>query len=182
MGDAQIVELYWQRDEAAIRETDTKYGRLCLRIARNILRVYADAEECVNDAYLGVWNTVPPQRPSAFRAFLCRITRNVALDRSDYLHAAKRNVDATQALEELHQVAVFDEEPLEEVALAQIINCFLGALDATGRNLFLWRYWYFDTVGTIAKRTGWSESKVTARLHRLRKKFRAHLVREGVTV
>ena len=137
MEDAQIVELYWQRDESAIRETDLKYGRLCLRIARNILRVYADAEECVNDAYLGVWNTVPPQRPSAFRTFLCRITRNAALDRSDYLHAAKRNVDVTRALEELHQTAVFDEEPLEEVALAQIINSFLESLDATGRNLFI---------------------------------------------
>ncbi len=182
MEDSAIVQLYWNRSEEAIPETDAKYGRLLAQVARNILRDALDVEECVNDCYLGAWNAMPPQRPSALRSFLCRITRNLALDRSDYHHAARRNVNCTVSLDELDSLGD-NRAPLEdEVALADLMERFLTGLKPEARVIFLRRYWFFDPVKDIARQLGCSEDRISAILSRTRKRLRSYLRQEGYTV
>lgn len=182
MEDHRIIDLYWARSEEAIPATDEKYGRLLAHVARNILQDRLDVEECVNDSYLGAWNAMPPQRPSVLRSFLCRITRNLALDRSDYNNAAKRSQSCTASLEELESVGDPRGGPEEEVVLSQLINGFLSGLKPEQRVIFLRRYWYFDSVREIARRLDCTESKVTASLHRSRNQLRAYLEGEGITL
>lgn len=182
MEDHAIIDLYWARSEEAIPATDEKYGKLLAHVARNILRDRLDVEECVNDSYLGAWNAMPPQRPNVLRSFLCRITRNLALDRSDYIHAAKRNAGCTTSLEELESIGDPRGDFEEEVILAQLINGFLEQLGPEARVIFLRRYWFFDSVREVARRLNCTESKVTASLHRTRKQFRTYLEQEGFTL
>jgi len=183
MEDSAIIELYWQRDESAITETDIKYGPLCRQLAMNILKNHEDSEECVSDTYLGVWNSVPPERPSRFRAYLCRIARNMALTRYGYLHAQKRNSDASLPLEEL-EACIYGENSaetkLEADEIARILNDFLRASGYETRNIFLRRYWFCDSISEIAARFGISEGKVKSQLFRAREKLRERLEKEGV--
>lgn len=182
MEDGAIIDLYWARSEEAITATDQKYGGLLTQVARNILDDRWDVEECVSDSYLGAWNAMPPQRPSVLRSFLCRITRNLALDRSDYNHAKKRSVNCVESLAELETVGDPRGEFEEEVLLGQLINGFLAGLGTEQRVIFLRRYWFFDPVKEIARRLNCSESKVTASLYRARAKLRAYLEEEGYTL
>ncbi len=184
MDDLQIIHLYFERSESAIKETETKYGKLCFRIASNILRDVSDSEECVNDTWFSVWNTIPPTRPNNFSAFLCKITRNLALKRLDYNKAKKRTPEVLVSLDELEQVVPDNHLPstLEAEELGRLISAFLRKEKAEARNVFLRRYWYFDTVSDIASRYSFSESKVKVLLHRTRSKLREYLNKEGITL
>lgn len=183
MEDRQIIQLYWERTEEAIRETAEKYGRLCRYIAQNILSSPEDSEECVNDTWLGLWNAIPPQRPRRFSAFVGRVARNQALKRFDYLAAAKRNIEAVCSLEELGdcvsgQASVEDE--LENQRVEEAINDFLWSLGEEKRAVFIRRYWYFDSMEAICRRTGFSQSKVKSMLYHTRQKLRDYLESEGI--
>lgn len=184
MDDLQIIELYWARSETAIAETAHKYGPYCRSIARRILRSEEDSEECVNDTYWKAWEAMPPQRPRQLRTFLGRITRNLALNRWEKTAAEKRGGGQVPlALEELTEcVPAPDsvERAVDDMALTQLLNEFLGGLSAETRRIFLRRYWYFCSVKEIAADFGISESKVKTTLFRTRNRLKQHLEKEGV--
>ena len=184
MEDRQIVELYWQRSDAAIAETQRKYGRYCHAIANGILHSEADAQECVNDTYVGAWNAMPPHRPDSLAAFLGKITRRLALKRFRNQTTQKRGGGETAlALEELEKVIPEGsslEEQVAERELARTIDAFLAALSAGQRRIFLCRYWYFDSVADIARRFGCSESKVKMTCKRVRDELSQYLRKEGL--
>ena len=184
MDDLNIIELYFARDEQAIKETDAKYGRLCHRIAYNILNSYEDSEECVNDTYIGVWNAIPPTRPSNFTAFVCRITRNLSLKRIEAMARQKRSQATLVSLEELAEVL-----PDEHIAIGisdedigKAINDFLRNEKDDVRNVFIRKYYFFDSIDEIAKRYGFTKSKVKNMLYHTRNKLKDHLIKEGVKI
>lgn len=185
MDDKRIVDLYWERNEDAIKETSLKYGRLCTYIANNILSNNEDSEECVNDTYLAVWNIIPKQRPNKFSVFISRITRNLALKKYEYISAAKRNPSAVTSLEELGDcVSGKDsiESEIEKKHIQITINKFLWQQIEEKRNVFIRRYWYFDSIDSICQATGFSQSKVKSMLYEMRKKLRKYLESEGIIV
>ena len=186
MDDHQIIQLYWDRSESAIRETDQKYGGYCAAIARNILGNSQDAEECLSDTYLHAWNAMPPQWPKRLAAFLGRIVRNLSFDRYRYLHAQKRfGGEVPLILEELGECvsgAETPEEALDRKALAEAIERFLDTLPEPKREIFLDRYWYAESIGQIAKRHRMTENYVSVTLSRLRGKLRRHLMERGIEV
>jgi len=183
MEDGRIVELYWQRAENAIAETAKKYGQYCASIAYNILNSTEDAEECVNDTWLGAWNSMPPHRPNVLSVFLGKITRRAAIGKYRVRTAAKRNGGQVPlVLEELSECTVgmrSAEEEAEGRELVRTINTFLAALPDTERGVFLCRYWYMDSIEAIAVRFGFSKSKVASMLYRLRERLRGQLEKEG---
>lgn len=182
MEDQQILAMFFERSEQAIVETDKKYGAYCYGIAYNILSNREDSEESVSDAYLAAWNTIPPRRPNVYRAFLGKLTRHISIDRWRRNGAQKRGGgEICLALEELGECAGPDcvEQMVEARALAHSIHTFLSTLSQTERNVFLCRYWYLDSVADIATFSGFSQSKVSTMLHRLREKLRRHLKMEG---
>jgi len=183
MDDNKIIELYWERNEDALRETHRKYGRLCGRIAGNVLKSREDIEECVNDTYLGCWNAMPREWPARLPVFVGRITRNLSLKKYEYNSAQKRSLDSVTSLEELSDVVSGSdtvETEFESRRVDEAINAFLGSLDRDKRSVFLARYWFFESVDEISERTGYSRSKVKSMLFNMRKKLRDHLEREGV--
>ena len=183
MEDNEIIALYWQRMEQAISETDAKYGKLCFHIAIHILSCQEDAEECVSDTYLGAWNAMPPHRPRRLGAFISRITRNQALKKYEYLSADKRNKNAAVSLTELADCLSGGSTPesvLESRRIAEAVSAFLWKLDPEPRNIFLRRYWYFDTVGEIARRFQCTTDRISTILYRTRKQLRAYLQKEGI--
>ncbi len=184
MEDHDIIELYFDRDEKAIEVTAQKYGNLCFNIANRIVRNRNDAEECVNDTYLGVWNAIPPQRPGSFRAFVARIARNLALGRLQYLTANKRNSDVLVSLGELEDIIPSAEgfESISDEEIGRLISEFLFAEKEEVRNIFVRKYWYFDTVEELSEKFGISESKVKSVLFRTRNKLRVYLTEKGVQV
>ena len=185
MDDREIIDLYWARDEGAIRETDLKYGRLCACIAGNILANKEDCEECINDTYFAVWNAIPDKRPNKFLAFIGKITRNLALKKYEYLAAAKRNPSAVTSLDELGECVSGRESVESEVENRQIesvISDFLWQQDEVKRNIFIRRYWYFESIEDICKRTGFSQSKVKSMLLEMRRKLKSYLEGEGISV
>lgn len=185
MDDDRIVELYWKRKEEAIKETSLKYGRLCTYIAKNILSSHEDSEECVNDTYLAVWNAIPNERPNRFSAFVSRITRNLALKKYEYISAAKRNPTAILSLEELGDcVSGTDsvESEVEKRLVESTIDKFLWRQSEEKRNVFIRRYWYFDSIESICKSTGFTQSKVKSMLYEMRQKLRKYLESEGIEV
>ena len=184
MEDAQIIQLYWDRDEAAIPATDDKYGSYCTAIAQNILGDRGDTEECVNDTWLHAWNTMPPQRPNILSAFLGRITRNLSLNRYRRNRAQKRGCGELPAvLEELADCVSGREDveqALEQQELVQALRDFLAGLTPEKRGIFLCRYWYTDSVGEIARRYHLSYGSVTMQLSRMRAKLRDFLTERGI--
>lgn len=185
MEDRAIIELFWQRDERAIGETDRKYGRLCLQVAANLLDSREDCEECVNDTYMGLWKSIPDQRPNCFSAFVTKITRNLALKKYEYNTAAKRNAQGVAAFEELEccvSGGEYVENAIENRHIEGAINGYLATLSREKRTVFLGRYWYFEPIETISARTGFSQSKVKAMLYRMRKELRGYLEQEGISV
>ena len=189
MEDNQIVDLYWERDERAISESDAKYGRYCVQIAMNILENAQDAEECVNDTYLRAWNAIPPSRPTKLGAFLGKITRNLSLDRYKAKKTAKRgNSLFLVSLDELNECVPagstgfgsgFDDET-EARHIGECINKFLRKQSGEVRDIFICRYFYSDSIGEICRRFGHSESKVKSLLHRTRSKLKKFLESEGI--
>lgn len=183
MEDSRIIDLYWQRSEAAIGETEKKYARYCHSISFNILHSKEDAEECVNDTWLNAWNAMPPRRPNCLSTFLGRITRNLSLDRFKRYNAEKRGGGQLElALDELDEVipAAGVEEAINEKELTRALDSFLGSLPREKRVIFVKRYWYFLPIKTIAEQTGTSEKQVNSALFRLRKGLKAYLEGEGV--
>lgn len=184
MDDKQIVELYWQRNESAIDETASKYGPYCHSIAYNILDNDADAEESVNDTYLDAWNSMPPHRPSILATFLGKITRRISIDRWRKRSAEKRGGgQITVVLDELEECLTDGksvEQEVEAKILSEVINSFVKSLPDTEQRVFLCRYWYMDSIETIAKEFGFSQSKVKSMLYRTREKLRARLIKEGL--
>ena len=183
MEDTEIVQLYWDRNERAISESDAKYGSLCRSVALRILGIPEDGEECVSDTWLRAWNAMPPQRPSRLGAFLARITRNLALDRWRRDRAEKRSGGETAlALEELGEIVSGKslEEEVQDRELDRALNGFLRSLPERDRNLFLRRYWGVETLEDLAKQTGLTVSAVYRRLGKLREKLREHLEKEGI--
>ena len=185
MNDASIIELFWNRNETAITETDNKYGRLCSRVSLNILNSIPDAEECVNDSYLTVWNSIPEDRPEHFSAYLCRIVRNLSLKRLEYNTAAKRNPDLLASFDELEGCISATENPenfVDAKALGRSISEFLYLQNEQNRNIFIRRYWYFESVKKIAGDYKMNEERVSVILFRTRKKLKKHLEKEGYSV
>lgn len=184
MNDLQIIELYFQRDEQAIRETDAKYGRLCHRIAYNILTNREDSEECVNDVYMGIWNAIPPARPNNFMAFVCRLARNLSLKRLEFLTREKRSQAVQTSLEELEAVLPDDRirPDMGEEELGRLISRFLREQKEETRNVFIRKYYFFDSIGEIAERYSFTESKVKNMLFHTRNKLKAYLIKEGVEI
>lgn len=182
MDDSEIIELFFSRSERAVSALEEKYGKLCLYVARNILVDPTEAEECVNDAYLGAWNAIPPARPQVLSSFVCRITRNLALRRLEYLNAAKRCRSRTVYLSELSDCisdSFATAKHYEDKELAEIINNFLSLLGSAERRVFILRYWYNSGIADIAQKYGFSRSKVEAMLHRARKKLKKYLQTRG---
>ena len=181
MQDHEIVALYWGRNETAIAETEKKYGGYCYVIAYNVLYSHEDAEECVNDTYLRAWETMPPEKPSALNAYLGRITRNLALNRYEYIHADKRDNRVTLIYDEAaHALSGEFTDPLDEIALKDAVNSFLASLSNEHRIIFLRRYWYMSDVASIARDYRIPEGTVKSILSRTRNKFKKHLEKEGI--
>ena len=183
MEDSKIIDLFFARDEDAIGAVDTKYGRLCQDLSRRILADDRDVQECISDAYLGLWNTIPPQRPNPLVAFLCKLVRNLSVTRYHYNTAAKRSSRYEVALEELEHSLSAPETPetvLERKELTRLLEEFLSGLSRQDRVIFLRRYWFADSYAAIGDRVALREGTVSVRLTRLRKKLRHFLVEKEV--
>ncbi|MBP5730932.1 MAG: sigma-70 family RNA polymerase sigma factor [Clostridia bacterium] len=184
MQDADIVELYWARNQSAVTATYEKYYSYCRRIALNVLRSEEDAEECVNDVWYAAWETIPPAKPELLSAYLAKITRNLALKRVRDESRQKRGGEAEKLpFEELADF-IADGTSVEETAeaseLGAALNRFLAELPEEQRKIFMRRYWYGDSIEDIAARGGFTESKVKMTFLRLRDKLRDRLRGEGV--
>ncbi len=185
MEDEKIIELYWQREEAAIEETKSKYGSYCLSIAQRILQNREDATECENDTYLKAWNTMPPKKPNPLSSYLGMITRGLSLDRFRRKNAQKRSEGVWVSLSELEDCIPDNksiEEELEAKELAGYISAFLRKLPEPECNVFLNRYWHFLSIKEIAEKYGFTQSKVKMMLQRTRKKLSICLEKEGIFV
>ena len=185
MDDSKIIELFYERSEQAIVELSKKYGNTCHKIAVNILKNDLDAQECVNDTYLGAWNTIPPQKPNPLSAYICRIVRNISIKRYHQNTALKRNSYYDIALDELEnclpsKYTVEEERSADE--LTKMIDEFLDGLDKTNRVMFVRRYWFSDSISDIATLFKMSSHTVTVRLSRTREKLRRYLMERGVTI
>lgn len=184
MEDKSIIKLYFERNEEAIVQTDKKYGKLCYSIAYNILNNREDSKECVNDTYNGVWNAIPPTTPFNFTAFICKITRNLSLKRLEFLTRDKRSANFVLSLEELNEILP-DERygvGVNEEDVGKLISEFLRGEKEEIRNVFIRKYYFFDSVKDIAKRFSFTESKVKTMLFNTRKKLKEFLIKEGVTI
>ena len=186
MDDNMIIDLFWARSESAISETSSKYGGYCTKIAMNILQNHEDSDECVNDTYLKTWDSIPPQQPTKFSAFLGRITRNLSLNKYKARNAQKRRGTEVELLlsELIDCIPSGDSAEAEYEAgqTASIIDGFLDTLGVESRILFVRRYWYVDSITSIAERFDLSESKVKSSLFRTRNRLREYLEKEGVTI
>lgn len=183
--DSEIIELFHARKEQAIVELSQKYGTVCARLANNILNNTLDAEECVNDAYLGAWNTIPPQEPNPLLTYICRIVRNLSIKKYHSNTSVKRNSFYDIALDELENCILSVktvENELSAKELAQIIDDFLDTLDKENRVIFVRRYWYSDSVSDIADRLCMSSNNISVRLSRTRDKLKKYLRKEGFEI
>ena len=183
MDNTTIIDLYFARDEAAIRHTAEKYGGRLRALSHGIVQDMQTAEECENDTYLQAWNAIPPHDPKEYLyAFLARITRHISLNRCRDRRRLKRSAYICELSAELEQCIPAPDDAqcrLDDLVLSEAINGFLGALDEEKRNLFLRRYWYLDSIQTISEVSGFSQSKVASMLHRLRGKLRKKFSEEG---
>ena len=184
MDDKSIVDLYFSRNQDAIAQTDQKYGRYCYCIAYNILTNKEDAEESVSDTYMTAWSAIPPRRPSVLATFLGKITRHISIDRWRARSASKRGGgEVTLALEELNDCIAGMQNVEMDYERKEIVKAYVNFLDTlpiTERRVFLCRYWYVESIETIADKFGFSQSKVKTMLHRTRAKLRKQLAEEGL--
>ncbi|MBQ8896295.1 MAG: RNA polymerase sigma factor [Clostridia bacterium] len=183
MQDEKIVELYWERNESALKETQDKYGKYLFKIAYNILSDNQDSEESVNDTYLAAWNSIPPQRPLTLSVYLAKLTRRIAIDIFRKRNRDKRipseYVVSMNELEGCLSVGNSTEQEIEVRHLAGVINDFLKELPETSRNLFIGRYYFSDSLKEVSRYCGVSESKAKTLLFRTRQKLKIHLEKEG---
>ena len=184
MNDSQIIALFWERNEDAIQETDAVYGRKLYAISDKILHSNQDAEESVSDTYMRAWETIPPQRPNYFFAYLAKICRNCSLSRLQWNSAAKRNAEVVSLTQEMEN-CIPDrsyERKLEGEEIGRVLNAFLDSISLESRLIFMRRYWYTDSIAEIAARYSISEGKVKTQLHRTRNKLQLFLAKEGIYV
>lgn len=186
MEDGQIVELFLARDETAVQFASEKYGLRLRSLALHIAGEVQTAEECENDAYLAAWNAIPPNQPRDYLyAFLARIVRNLALNRCRDRERLKRAAFVSELSREMEECIPAPDDlasRMDDLALREALNGFLGTLGEEKRNMFLRRYWYMDSVADIAKRFGVGQSKVKTALFRTRNQLREYLKKEGYTV
>lgn len=184
MEDSKIIELFFARNEDAIKHTDDTYGRRLYHLADSIVHNGQDAEESVSDTYLKAWETIPPLRPKYFFAYIAKICRHFALDKLDWNNAAKRKAEVVSLTQEM-ELCIPDTERDRNLAgkeLGMILDAFLRTLTPENRVVFMRRYWYVDTIAEIAVRYGISESAVQMRLNRTRAKLCTYLEKEGIRV
>ena len=184
MEDKQIIDLFFARNEDAIQHTADTYGNRLFVLADNIVRNDQDAQECVSDTYLKAWDTIPPQKPNHFFAYLAKICRHFALGKLDWKNAAKRKAEVVSLTQEMELCIPDDRRnaELEGKELGRILSACLRTLTPENRMVFVRRYWYVDTVADIAARYGISESAVMTLLSRTRDKLRVYLKKEGIRV
>ena len=185
--DREIVKLFLERDEGALREVRDKYGSMMDRLARNVVGDASDAEEIFSDALLAAWNSIPPHEPEKLGPYMARLTRNLSVDRLRRETTAKRGGGvADVSFSELEECITGDSGSVEELAdreeIARVINGFLSESGRSGRVIFVRRYWYMDSIPDIASSLGFTESKVKMTLSRMRKKLREKLEKEGIIV
>ena len=185
MEDSRIIELFFERSEQAITELSDKYGRIFLKVADNILNDRQDSEECVNDAYLGVWNAIPPHKPDSLPGYVCRIVRNIAVKRYHEKTAQKRNSIYDVAIDEIagcipSSYSVENEVSARETAAK--IDAFLERLDSQSRIMFVRRYWHSDSIEDLAALFHRSRHYISVRLSRIRKELKQYLEGEGISL
>lgn len=183
--DQLILKLLFERSENAIKELSHKYSSLCQSISFNILGTKQDVDECINDALLAVWNSIPPERPASLQAYICKITRNLSLKKYSYNTATKRNNRYDAVLDELEEClseGTTVEDGLIEKELTNEINSFLGTLKEKERVIFVKRYWFHESINEIAGHIGKTNNYVNVHLHRSREKLKAYLKKEGYEV
>lgn len=185
LDDRKIIELFFERSQQAIIELSDKYGSVCLKVAFNILNNKQDTEECVNDAYLGTWNTIPPQNPNHLLSYVCRIVRNLAIKKYHSNTAVKRNSIYDVVLDELEDCipsSTSVEDEFDAIETARIIDDFLKTLDQDNRIMFVRRYWHSDSIDDLAKLFRTSNHNISVRLSRTREKLKKYLIKEGVSL
>ena len=185
MQDKDILDLYFKRAESALAETDKKYGKYCRYVSYSILRSDTEAEECVNDAYVAAWRSIPPKRPERLTAYLGKLVRNISINR--YLHdrREKRSGHTELVLEELSEIIpdLDTDRPLaDDITLRDAINSFVSSLPKQTRIVFVRRYWYMSSIKDISKDTGITQSNVKVILMRTRHSFRVYLEKEGIRI
>lgn len=183
MEDSKIIKLFFDRSEEAITELSEKYGKVCKSVAENILNNQRDSEECVNDAFLAVWNTIPPQHPEHLLSYVCRIVRNLAVKKFHANTAQKRNSIYDVALDEIKECfpsSVSVEDEIEAIEVSRAIDRFLESMDKQNRILFVRRYFYSDSVEELAELFRTSKHNISVRLSRIRKNLKKYLIKEGV--
>lgn len=183
MQDEKIIELFFQRNERAIEETSKKYeGRLKV-IAQRVIGTSPDVEECINDTYYAVWNSIPPAKPDFFFAFISKITRRLSLNKVEYKNALKRKAIVIELTKELEECIANPKNEIvdyEQGEIASVISRFLTCVKEEDRELFVRRYWYMQSIHHIATEMESKESKVKTRLFRMRKKLKEYLEKEGI--
>ena len=182
MDDSKIIELYFQRSEDAIAQTDKKYGKYCYTIAYNILKDQSDSQECVNDTYLKVWEKIPPAKPSPFSTFIGGITRNISIDRLRRSSAQKRATHTVLRDEVGEMIGDGSVDIHDTVFLRNTINTFLAGLGTKDRKIFVLRYWYMFSSADIGKEMGMGDGVVRMKLTRMREQLKKHLEKEGVDI
>ena len=183
--DERIIDLFFKRDQQGIRELDIKYGKTCHSLSYNITNSKQDAEECVNDAYLGAWNTIPPTRPNPLLSYIVKIVRNISLKIYWRKQAAKRSGNYKIALEEIEGCIAGPqnvEDEMEARELARIIEEFLDTLTLENRVIFMRRYWFADSYKDIAELVGLTEKNISVRFSRIREKMKQYLIEREVSV
>ena len=182
--DIRIIELYFERNEQAIKETDIKYGKLCHKLSYNVLNNRQDSEECVNTTYLEVWNRIPPTRPAKFKAYISIIVRDISIDKLRHLTAKKRSADMVMALDELADVLP-DERYApgrNDEEIGKLISILLREQKEEVHRVFVLKYFYFESNRAIAEKYGFTERKVTNMLARTRNKLKKYLIEEGIYI
>lgn len=182
MDDREIIDLFTSRSEKAINELAERYGPICKQVASNILTDKRDVEECLNDTWFGVWNTIPPQHPDVLSAYVVRIVKNIAINKRRYMTAKRRNSYMETSLEELEECLpdTYAGKDGDGPEIRRVLDQFLDNLNPENRVVFVKRYWFSESLKSIAKEVGLSEGNVKVRLVRLRRQLGALLKSEGV--
>ena len=183
--DEAILEMFLRRSEEAIQELDNKYGKVCYKISYNIVNNRQDVEECMNDAYLGVWNTIPPKRPDSLLSYVCKIVRNLSLKMYYKKGAVKRSSHYTIAMEEIKD-CIADwktvEGEMETREFLHMIEDFLDTLTVENRVIFIRRYWFSNSCKEIGEHMGFTEKNISVRLTRIRRKMKEYLRQRGTWI
>lgn len=185
MEDDKIIDLFFERSEKAIIELSSKYNTICMKTALNIIGNFEDSEECVNDAYLGIWESIPPHRPNPLLAFLLRLVKNISINRYKYIRAEKRMGNYQECIDEYEWALSTNETPEDTYIVSEVskyIDDFIDTMNKRNRLIFVRRYWYMDSYSDIAQITGMQEGAVRTRLSRQRKQLKQYLMERGVEI